>query len=101
MTLHLFVNFSHLHAVIDSATLPYLHHLKVTSPAYGDVHSAPSGDLITRMTLPSLDRVSVTFSHVNPLIDDMLLRPFASAERREILEVTMEYEEDMSFGLFD
>jgi hypothetical protein len=102
-TLHLFVSFTNLHTVIDDVTLPNLRHLKVTSPAYGDVRSAPSKDLLTRMTLPSLDRVSVTFSYVNQWNEGVLIQAFTSAKKREILQVTMEYEEecDLSFGLFD
>jgi hypothetical protein len=42
------------------------------------------------MTLPSLNRVSVTFTDIIDGEQVLLLGPFASAKEREILEVTME-----------
>jgi hypothetical protein len=74
---------------MDAITLPHLRHLKVTVAADAFRHSAPCEDILTRMTLPSLDRVSVACSYVEDEDKKLLLRPFASAKEREILEVTM------------
>jgi hypothetical protein len=86
------VNFSALCTVMDDAALPHLRHLEVTAEAdsHGDPNSAPSEDILTRLTLPSLDRVSVTVSYMDDGDDEVMLRPFASAKEREILEATMQ-----------
>jgi hypothetical protein len=91
-TLHLFVGFADLHTVIDSATLPYLRQLKVTSVVRCSERSASSEDLLGRMTLPLLDRVSVILLWDDCEDKEAWLRPFAGAQERQILEVVMRRE---------
>jgi hypothetical protein len=45
------------------------------------------------MTLTSLDRVSVTCSYEDQWKEGVLIQAFTSAKKREILQITMEYEE--------
>jgi hypothetical protein len=84
-TLYLFIDFKALCTVMDGATLPRLCH-----EAHSDLDSAPSEDVLTRMTLPSLDRVSATSPYWDDEDKKLTLQPFASAKKREILEVTMQ-----------
>jgi hypothetical protein len=73
---------------MDGAVLPHLRHLEVTAEADSDANSAPSEDILTRLTLPLLDRVSVNVTYMDDGGEEVMLRPFAIAKDREILEIT-------------
>jgi hypothetical protein len=74
-TLYLFIDFKALCTVMDGATLSRLCHLKVTAEAHSDLDSAPSEDILTRMTLPSLYRVSAISPYWSHEDKKLTLRP--------------------------
>jgi hypothetical protein len=96
------VDYMHLHAIIDNATLSGLKLLRIDCE---DDHisfdaAVHHQDVLDRMHLPALERVAVEISSQCDVSDAELLMPFSSAARRGILTYDINTDPNWTFDLF-
>jgi hypothetical protein len=86
------VEYRMLHGVLDKASLPYLRSLRVICHdhqiVFGD---AFRDDVLTRLSLPALERVDVDILSKFTVSHEQLLTPFASGVRKGTVRADIKF----------